>query len=116
MIYLSTKYEKTLLGNTLEEKARLDILYQQLKDVKSAVTGPCYVGADPQLLAETAKHKMAPIVKALGKKEYIVGSSLTYLDFYMLEMCDFVQFLTQSEFYEYNKNIARYVKRIKGIR
>jgi len=92
------------------------MLYQQLKDVKSAVTGPCYVGADPVQLSTTAKNKMAPIVAALGKNDYIVGSNLTYLDFYMLEMCDFVQFLTNNEFYEQNKNVARYVKRVKNIK
>ena len=59
---------------------------------------------------------MQPLVAALGKQEYLVGGQLTYLDFYMLEMCDFIQFLTNNEFYQENKSIARYVKRIKGIK
>ena len=59
---------------------------------------------------------MAPIVSAFGKNEYIAGEKLTYLDFYMLELCDFVQFLTNGEFYEENKTIARYVKRVKGLK
>jgi len=92
------------------------MLYAQLKDVKSAVTGPCYVGANPEQLKQTCKIKMQPLVAALGKQDYLVGGQLTYLDFYMLEMCDFIQFLTNNEFYQENKSIARYVKRIKGIK
>jgi glutathione S-transferase len=87
-----------------------------MKDIKSAITGPCYVGADAKQLKETSKLKMAPIVAAFGKCEYISGDALTYLDFYMLELCDFVQFLTEGEFYEENKAIARYVKRMKSLR
>jgi len=45
MLYLATAYAPELLGQTPEEKAEIDMLYGQLKEVKSAVTGPCYVGA-----------------------------------------------------------------------
>lgn len=58
---------------------------------------------------------MAPIVEYLGdKKDYICGE-LTFIDFYFLELCDFVQFLTDNKFYAENKNVARYVKKMKGI-
>ena len=59
---------------------------------------------------------MAPIVSFLAKKEFLIGSSLTFIDFYMLELCDFVQWLTENEFYTDHKNVARYVKRMKGLR
>lgn len=55
MVYLATAYEPELLGTTVNEKARVDMLYAQIKDVKSAITGPCYVGTDPEMLKETAK-------------------------------------------------------------
>jgi len=92
------------------------MMYQQLKDCKSAITGPCYVGNDRAKLIDTAKAKMAPIVNYLGKKDYLIGSSLTFLDFYMLEQCDFVQWLTNNEFFTENKSVARYVKRMKGLK
>ena len=59
---------------------------------------------------------MAPIVSFLAKKEFLIGSTLTFIDFYMLELCDFVQWLTENEFYNDHKNVARYVKRMKGLR
>ena len=46
MMYLAASYAPELLGQTPEEKAELDMVYSQLKDVKSAITGPCYVGQD----------------------------------------------------------------------
>ena len=91
------------------------MMYQQLKDCKSAITGPCYVGSDREKLINTAKAKMAPIVNYLGKKDYLIGSSLTIVDFYMLEQCDFVQWLTNNFFFTENKSVARYVKRMKGL-
>lgn len=116
MLYLATAYAPELLGKTPEKCAEIDMLYSQLKDVKSAITGPCYVGADRAQLSQTAKSKMAPLVAYLGKKDYLCGDELTFLDFYLLEQCDFVQWLTNSEFFNENKSIARYVKRMKSIR
>ena len=116
MIYLSTAYAPELLGRNPEEKGQIDMMYQQLKDCKSAITGPCYVGAQRSDLSATAKAKMAPIVDYLGKKDYLIGDNLTFMDFYMLELCDFIQWLTDNEFFTENKNIARYVKRMKGLK
>ena len=67
-------------------------------------------------MKELARSKMAPIVSFLAKKEFLIGSTLTFIDFYMLELCDFVQWLTENEFYNDHKNVARYVKRMKGLR
>jgi len=59
---------------------------------------------------------MAPLVATLGSKKYLMGDNLTFLDFYLLEQCDFVQWLTENEFFTENKKVAMYVKRMKGLR
>ena len=59
---------------------------------------------------------MLPLVTYLGKKNYLFGSELKYLDFYFLEICDQVQWLTDNEFYTENKTVAKYVKRMKGLK
>ena len=51
MLYLATAYAPELLGENPDEKGEIDMLYSQLKDVKSAITGPCYVGQDQQQLS-----------------------------------------------------------------
>ena len=116
MIYIAAAYAPELLGETPETKAEIDMLYSQLKDVKSAITGPCYVGQDRDVLKQTAKAKMEPIVSYMGKREHLIGNSLTFLDFIMLELCDFVQWLSEEEFYKENKQIFRYVKKMQGLR
>lgn len=92
------------------------MLYSQLKDIKAATTGPCYSGCNQDQLKQTCKIKMEPIVAYLGKKNFLMGDNITYLDFIMVEMCDFVQFLTNEEFFTENKAIEKYVRRIKGKR
>ena len=51
----------------------------------------------------------------MGKKDYLIGDKLTFIDFYTLELCDFIQWVTNNEFYNENGNVARYVKRMKGL-
>ena len=58
---------------------------------------------------------MVPIVKCLGdQKEFLCGE-LTYIDFYCLELCELVQFLTENRFYEENKAMEQYVNRMKEL-
>ena len=59
---------------------------------------------------------MAPIVEYMNKKDFLIGSNVTFLDFYMLELCDFVQWLTDNEFLNENKKVARYVKKMKSLK
>ena len=115
MTYLCTKYAPELLGSSIEVRAETDMLYSHLKDAKQAVTGPCYVGMDRTKLTNLALSKMAPIVKYLGDKKDFLCGELTYIDFYCLELCDFVQFLTNNRFYEQNQAVARYAKRMKDL-
>ena len=70
---------------------------------------------DRTKLTNLALSKMAPIVKYLGEKKDFLCGELTYIDFYCLELCDFVQFLTNNRFYEGNKAVARYAKRMKDL-
>lgn len=59
---------------------------------------------------------MIPIILFLGKKNYICGDNITWVDFVLLELIDFVEFLTSGEFSSENKPIPKYIKRIKGKR
>jgi len=116
MIYLCNAYCPELLGTDLEQKSEIDMIYGQLKEVRQALTGPCYVGADRQVLKRNAKAKISGILKHLGTREFVAGNSLTYLDFYTLELYEFIQFLTQDEFYDENPLVKNYVKRIMNLR
>ena len=63
-----------------------------------------------------AKVKVDPIVKYLAKKDFVFGDEIRFIDFIAVELFDFVQWLTDNVFYTENKNVARYVKRVKGLR
>lgn len=44
------------------------------------------------------------------------GDEIRYIDFFTLELLEFVQWLTDNVFFTENKSVARYVKRVKGLR
>ena len=63
-----------------------------------------------------AKVKVEPFVKFLAKKDYMFGAEIRFIDFFALELFEFVQWLTDNVFFTENKQVARYVKRVKGLR
>ena len=116
MVYIAHAYAPELLGKDPEESGQIDMIYSQMKEIKSAITGPCYTQTDKVKLANQAMIKIGPIILFLGKKDYLFGSELKYMDFYALEIFDFIQWLTENAFFTGNKSVAKYVKRMKGLR
>jgi len=45
-----------------------------------------------------------------------MSDEMCLLDFQLIEMCELVNWLSDDGFFQINKAIARYVKRIKSIR
>ena len=90
MKYLANQYAPELTGETLEEKVQIEVLYEQIKDIKTAITGPCYTGGDRDKLIVLVKRKMKPLVGYLGNKRYMIEDKITLIDFLMFELCEFV--------------------------
>ena len=58
---------------------------------------------------------MKPLVNHLGNKEFLVCNNLTMIDFHMLELCEFTQWVTYQQFYKENENVERYIHTMKTI-
>ena len=43
---------------------------------------------------------MDKVVKFLGKKQFLVGANLTWIDFILFEACEFFEFIFDNKFYE----------------
>ena len=115
--YLAQAYAPELIPEDPAERAEMDMLYAHLRECKQQLTGPCYQGMDQQKLTALAKAKMAPLVAFLGERKYFMGENLSLLDFFFLELCEYVNWLTAVSFYSENKNISgKYIKRMKGLR
>ena len=45
-----------------------------------------------------------------------MSDEMCFLDFQLIEMCELVNWLSDDGFFQNNKAVARYVKRVKSIR
>ena len=115
MIYLCNAYAPELLGSTPEQKAEIDMLHGQLKDIRSALISQCYVGVPREALKNNAITKSANIIKHMQGREYITGSSLTYLDFIFLELFEFIDFASEHSFLKQTDDVREYVGRIRSL-
>ena len=59
---------------------------------------------------------LKPIAELLGNRAYVAGEDLTYIDFLMLELCEYGQYLSKETFYNENANIEWYVKKMKNLK
>ena len=83
-----------------------------VSDLKGAVTSGCYVEGDRPKLVEKIFMKVPAIVKFMGSNEYLVGDKITWIDFFFVELLDFMQFLTGSQLFKNYPSLGTYFDRV----
>lgn len=61
---------------------------------------PCYTQGDPVVITMNLLEKIKPLVVFLGSKKFICGNNVTYADFILFEMCDFMAWISKGMVYD----------------
>ena len=99
--YVADKWMPSLLGTTVEEKAQIDMLAGEFSEMMKSVTASCYTNQSKDSIANHVLVKMektADYIKKCG--QYLIGSTLCYLDFYLYELLQLADFLTEGHLYK----------------
>ena len=115
MKYICSKYDPSLLGRTPEEVAHVEMMNGVVGDLKGAVTMPSYTTGDRAAISATILEKIKPISAYLGNKTFLVGESLTYVDFIFFELCEVMSWVTEGQLFAENPNLGPYCDRVKGL-
>ncbi|BFZ08944.1 hypothetical protein BsWGS_11985 [Bradybaena similaris] len=88
--YLARKHN--LYGETEKEQAHIDLLLDEITDLRQGFSRLCY-GADfddkkIENYVEETKPKLAQLEKYLADKQYFIGDKVTVCDFHIYEILD----------------------------
>ena len=113
--YICSKHGPSLLGRTPAEIAHVEMVAGVIGDLKGAVTMPCYTSGDRAAISALILEKIKPISAYLGNKTFLVGDSVTYVDFILFELCELMSFITEGQLFAQNHNLGPYCDRVKGL-
>ena len=102
--YLCEKYKPALLGETIKEKAFVNMAVGVLFDINTAKGNLMYQGKDcpgNERFKNTIKNKLNDFNKLLGNKKYLAGDKITYVDFVLVEVAECIHDLLEPVFEEY---------------
>lgn len=114
MRYICSKYNPALLGETIKDKAMVDMAVGVLYDVITAKSRLMYGGKDcdgHEGFEKKIKEKLDNIEKVLGKYKYIAGDKITFADFLCVEVIESINVLLQPILDKY-PNIKRHFELI----
>ena len=115
MRFIAGKYGPELLGENPAQKGKVEMLCQIISDLKATITMPCYTTGDRVAIQMDKLEKLKPIVAYMGDKKFLVGDNVTYVDFILFELCDFMDFLSEGLLYERNPTLKDYFDRVKAL-
>ena len=115
MKYICYKWGEDLLGLDSAQVGEVEMVSGIISELKSATTMPCYVSGDKAAIAKTCLEKTQPVATYLGKKNFLMGDNVTYVDFILFELCDFMTWMTDGQLYVRYPNLKDYFNRIKQL-
>ena len=113
--YLSRKYD--LDGKTCEEKLRVDLVEQQLNDLKTSWGMLCYGGNFAEkrnAFEKSLPDSLRALSKFLGERPYFAGDRLTYVDFFAFEIFAPLLAFSKKSFSDF-KNLTDFEDRLASL-
>ena len=108
--YICEKYKPELLGETIKEKALVNMAVGVLGDLNFAKSQLAYKGKDcpgNERFKTTIKNKLNDLNTLLGKQKFLAGDKMTYPDFVLDEIIESINDLIEPIFEEY-KNLKKH--------
>lgn len=106
----------SLLGSTIEEKAILDMLSGELWEVMKSITASCYTNQSREGIATqflVKLEKTGEYVKKCGT--YLLGDTLSFVDFYLYELLQLADFITDGHVYKEYPQLDDYQFKISQL-
>ena len=91
--YLCNKYRPELLGKSVADKAKVDMVMGVSQDIRSASYNMIYETGDWEGLKVLGYERFAPISKFLAHNKFIVGEYPTFPDFFVYENIELFDFI-----------------------
>ena len=88
--YLACKYQPTMLGRSLDDQGKIEMLAHVLQNFQKIATKPCYLqGADKQAIGENCLKEVQAFVRMFEAQgdggKFLVGNTVSFVDFMLLE-------------------------------
>ncbi len=115
MKYICYKWGEHLLGKDSAQVGEVEMVAGIISDLKGATTMPCYTSEDKNAIAKICIDKTQPVAAYLGKKSFLMGDNVTYVDFILFELCDFMMWITDGQIFSKYPNLREYFNRVKEL-
>ena len=116
MKYIASKWSSDLLGTTPSEIGQVEMLLNVLSNLQLELWNDCYYVGDRVAVVEKTLEKVKQIVGFLGEKEFLLGKKMTYVDFILFEICDWMEWCTEGKSYSEQPSLKAYHDRMTNVK
>lgn len=111
--------DASLLGKSEVERRRIDQLQEQCNDFRMIFCESiCYNPHFEQIKEDFCSRHLPPMLAAyenfISSSEWFAGASLTYIDFVMYELLDWIRLFDQDAFAK-NPHLAKFMERFETL-
>ncbi|RXG72001.1 Glutathione S-transferase 2, partial [Armadillidium vulgare] len=106
-----------LLAKTDVNIAKADMLEYEAMDLRMSfgrICGPDFESQKGSYIKETAEPKLVQLSSVLGSNDWFLGSSISYVDFFLYESLYCIHELTPSSF-DKHENLKKFIQRFEGL-
>jgi len=114
LMYLGRKYNAETLGRNTSDSAKVDMVAGSIKDLNNFIIGHCYGTGDKEAVVNGLESRLPNFENFLGKKTYLVGDYLTFVDFLFYELLELIDFISESKSFANFENLRNYLANMRN--
>lgn len=115
--YIAEVWDQGLLGKNPQDKALVDMLTNLIRDMRMKIVGKCYQKDSEKANAcEEYKDRLPPIIKQLGRNDFLVGDYPTTVDFYFYETVQLMCLVSDQAVLKEYPALVGYCQRFKELK
>ena len=118
--YLAVKYQPAMLGRSEDDQGKIEMYAHTIDNFQKIATKPCYLeGADKQAIGDNCLKEVQAFVRVFEAQgasgKFLVGNSVSYPDFMLLELLERIQFLTDGRLYKEHAILQTYSQNVIAL-
>jgi len=113
--YIADKFAPHLRGNSVEERAEVDMVAGVLHSNKMKGSMPCYTNDNRDEVDAIMREAQEPLITYLGDKPFLCGDNVAWVDFYWFEYLMMGNMILNNELSNNHPNVAAYIERMSAL-
>ena len=113
--YICNEWAPDMVGRTVTDKSRVDMVIGVASDIRQVISEASYKTGDRENATKAVLARGERLADFLAKRSFVAGDYLTFADFFLFEIEELAEWISEGKLFEQFPAIKAHHKRVAEL-